>query len=963
MSKIISIVDEIAKFTAQSDPYCSEHDDLIRRGKVLLRLMTTIGQPEFFEWLSSAVPKGNYYEFRRYRIVRRATRTQDVVRMDNYPEFRKAAAEFAGIDSDNSTISILLQIMESARLRDKQDKSQQFLDATVLMVAKLARFMRKPSFQPGDIIFADDPVEDIHLTLLDLFMMQENLDQESEAVELLCSKFNIPDKPFVPLEYDRRTRWTLNTKYISPRQELDTENRIVFQTADELLGIVELKDGRILAPTTYWSKNLDSPLREFTVPWAKKAPLWNLDLIKKWGKESTIFLTDSLVAAHAAFREIRKQASKLEQKIHELEHRDRLEYRRFGAGDFERELEDAVYKKLKNRYLEYEFPGIYDLDFRLARFLYCTNNEFNQFPIRVQKTDSGDAHARYKFYRYLIQHRSPQKTITQCRQEMEKQYRSLDNSFDECAGEVPDGHQVFSDICELMDEYIEARKKSDQQELACLRLELENLGKQIVSSWYGGVDSIGIVDLSPLRNRQVTYLIRQHSREAYQLALWIAVRLKRELGKAHPRLAFLDLSSGKREPFSAEKLRELAEDQFGLTEDALEIPSPDIPASSATCEELDFAHPIPPIDAPKLLLSPLICENSITLMYSEPGCGKTFLAQTIALALSYGTSVWNATPQWKAERPCRVLYVDSEMNKYSFFNRLRLLKDRFDQLGTQEKLTAEKFKYISVTQEDWDLTDESGMYRDRISKLLKLGSREQVDVLILDNLTTLSGGQDTIKSRLGLFVWLRALAARGCSTILLHHANKAGDQRGTSVKSATVDNIIRIRKGLPTKKRNLALTVSIEKARNVDGTELTPLTLELRKLLNGPYQWVTTKAKGKCKISDEERDQMIFKAFKSDAFNQKVLGDYFGLELSYVKEIIKNQTEKAEEKIEDNVAAIFAIMNNEKLTRDIAAYRILQLFKDKKKKTLISKRLTELLNGVCNSEEYDDDDEDDDDED
>ena len=52
MSKIISIVDEIAKFTAQSDPYCPEHDDLIRRGKVLLRLMTTIGQPESFEWLN-----------------------------------------------------------------------------------------------------------------------------------------------------------------------------------------------------------------------------------------------------------------------------------------------------------------------------------------------------------------------------------------------------------------------------------------------------------------------------------------------------------------------------------------------------------------------------------------------------------------------------------------------------------------------------------------------------------------------------------------------------------------------------------------------------------------------------------------------------------------------------------------------------------------------------------------------
>ena len=85
------------------------HKKRVRRGKLLLKLLSSIGHsPVFFKWLGSAVSNGNFYEFRRYKIVKKNTSVKDVIDIKDLPSIRENAIKFLGIDSkDNNLLSIM----------------------------------------------------------------------------------------------------------------------------------------------------------------------------------------------------------------------------------------------------------------------------------------------------------------------------------------------------------------------------------------------------------------------------------------------------------------------------------------------------------------------------------------------------------------------------------------------------------------------------------------------------------------------------------------------------------------------------------------------------------------------------------------------------------------------------------------------------------------------------------------
>ena len=60
------IIESLFKLRCDHE-YTEDHDNNVLIGKVNLMLYTTLGEPSFFEWLSSAQPKGNHYEFKAYR--------------------------------------------------------------------------------------------------------------------------------------------------------------------------------------------------------------------------------------------------------------------------------------------------------------------------------------------------------------------------------------------------------------------------------------------------------------------------------------------------------------------------------------------------------------------------------------------------------------------------------------------------------------------------------------------------------------------------------------------------------------------------------------------------------------------------------------------------------------------------------------------------------------------------------
>ena len=116
-------------------------------GKVNLMLYSALGDPYFFECFPSAIPKGNHYEFKDYLIFRRPQAIKDVVQIDNYSEFQKAAKDFIGKDIDNPNMLTILEMLKSDM--GKLDKAHGFLDASILLTAKLARFLRRQRYMPG----------------------------------------------------------------------------------------------------------------------------------------------------------------------------------------------------------------------------------------------------------------------------------------------------------------------------------------------------------------------------------------------------------------------------------------------------------------------------------------------------------------------------------------------------------------------------------------------------------------------------------------------------------------------------------------------------------------------------------------------------------------------------------------------------------------------------------------------
>ena len=184
------------------EEYTKDHTNNVLMGKVNLMLYSALGEPYFFESFPSAIPKGNHYEFKDYLIFRRPQAIKDVVQIDNYSEFQKAAKDFIGKDIDNPNMLTILEMLKSDR--GKLDKAHGFLDASILLTAKLARFLRRQRYMPGDIVHVDEKLEDLNMSLLDLYCEQEELQDNLDAARILANKFKISlEDPFEKVDFDK----------------------------------------------------------------------------------------------------------------------------------------------------------------------------------------------------------------------------------------------------------------------------------------------------------------------------------------------------------------------------------------------------------------------------------------------------------------------------------------------------------------------------------------------------------------------------------------------------------------------------------------------------------------------------------------------------------------------------------------------------------------------------------------
>jgi hypothetical protein len=178
------------------------------------------------------------------------------------------------------------------------------------------------------------------------------------------------------------------------------------------------------------------------------------------------------------------------------------------------------------------------------------------------------------------------------------------------------------------------------------------------------------------------------------------------------------------------------------------------------------------------LLAEWFCEADLGFIFAPRGVGKTFFATAIARALSMGGTLGD----WKAPEAVKVLYVDGEMPA-------DLMRERI------EGLDASKDNFLFLNHE---------ILFDRTGKVLNIANRDVqqaitqccvaggVKVLFLDNLSTLASGMKENEADSWELVnpWLLDLRRRKIAVVIVHHAGRSGEMRGTSKREDNVFWII-----------------------------------------------------------------------------------------------------------------------------------------------------------------------------
>lgn len=185
-----------------------------------------------------------------------------------------------------------------------------------------------------------------------------------------------------------------------------------------------------------------------------------------------------------------------------------------------------------------------------------------------------------------------------------------------------------------------------------------------------------------------------------------------------------------------------------------------------------------------LLLSPVLPVQGIAIMYAPRGIGKTFAALSVAVAVASGGAVFN----WHAPMPKRTLYVDGEMPATAMQSRLAALISGM----AVPPYALKNLAIITPDLQPCPMPDLSTMSGQAALE----PSLKGVDMVVLDNIATLcrTGKENESQSWQVMQSWLLDLRRRGITVLLIHHAGKSGDQRGTSAREDIMDTVISLRR-------------------------------------------------------------------------------------------------------------------------------------------------------------------------
>jgi putative DNA primase/helicase len=243
-------------------------------------------------------------------------------------------------------------------------------------------------------------------------------------------------------------------------------------------------------------------------------------------------------------------------------------------------------------------------------------------------------------------------------------------------------------------------------------------------------------------------------------------------------------------------------------------------------------------------LSPVLPLPGLAMLYAPRGMGKTYVALSMAYAIACGSPAL----KWRADKPRRVLYCDGEMPAGALQDRLAGIAKGCGREPPQPDFL--RFACDALMPDTGLPNIAAPEGQEAIEAALGEG-----DVLVLDNLSTLARGlrENEADDWGGLQAWLLGLRRRGKGVLLVHHAGKGGQQRGTSRREDTLDTVIALRRPADyDQSQGARFEVHLEKARGVFGADAAPFEAALKEAQDGGgLAWAWSN------LADAQRDRAL----------------------------------------------------------------------------------------------------------